>query len=210
MHANASDIRRRSAAVCSCSECAEWDAPRRKAQLGQHGEPVAWRGRWYHRMPSGHYRNARGKLLHRAIWEAHRDAIPNGFHIHHVDGDPGNNELGNLLCVSPAEHVASHDPRGFITLGHEWRSSLAKRVWASREQHAFNCVHCGKQGTTPYKRRRKFCDIACERAFKSTAKITERSCKQCGSAFIARDPRRLYCSSKCNDAAYYARKCVQP
>lgn len=209
MHTDASDLRRGNAAVCACSECSGWDAPRRKAQPGQHGEPVAWRGRWYHRMPYGHYRNAKGKLLHRAIWEAHRGAIPEGFHIHHVDGDPGNNDLANLACLSPKDHVASHEPRGFAVLGHEWRSQLAKRVWASREWHPFNCAHCGKAGKTPYKNRRKFCDVACDRAFRSAAQITERTCQQCGDTFSARDPRRVYCSSQCNDAAYYARKRLQ-
>lgn len=209
MHADTSDLRRLERAVCACKECRAWDAPRRKAQPGKHGPPVAWRGRWYHRMPSGHYRHAKGELLHRAIWKAHRGPIPRGCHIHHRDEDPGNNQLGNLVMLTPAEHDAEHGPRGFRKLGHEWRSQRAKQNWKTRTWEPFTCLHCGKRGTTPYKGRRKFCDSTCERRYKSELAITERHCAQCGAAFRARDPRRIYCGSACNDAAYQQRKRLQ-
>jgi len=46
---------------------------------------------------------------YRAVWEAyHGQSIPDGWHIHHIDGNPLNNEIGNLMCVSERIHWAIH------------------------------------------------------------------------------------------------------
>lgn len=46
---------------------------------------------------------------HRKIWKEANGPIPldefgRSYHIHHIDGDPTNNELSNLLCLSPNDH----------------------------------------------------------------------------------------------------------
>ena len=50
---------------------------------------------------------------HRKIWEDANGPIPldefgRSYHIHHIDGDPTNNELSNLLCLSPNDHFELH------------------------------------------------------------------------------------------------------
>lgn len=206
MHAESSYIRRTKSPVCTCEECLAWDAPRRKAQPGKHGMPVAWRGRWYHRMAKGHYRHAKGNLLHRAIWELHRGPIPDGYHVHHEDEDPGNNQPWNLELLSPAEHVAKHEPRGFRIFSYAERSVNAKETWARRGHIEFKCLQCGRFGTTRSQRRRQFCNKNCGRRYKTAMAIKERDCATCGIVFSSSDQRQIYCSSQCNDRAYYRRR----
>lgn len=45
---------------------------------------------------------------YRKIYESHYGKIPKGYHIHHIDGDPFNNHITNLICLSPEEHAEIH------------------------------------------------------------------------------------------------------
>ena len=45
------------------------------------------------------------RLHHRVIWENyHHEEIPQGMHIHHVDGDETNNAIRNLKLVTPSDN----------------------------------------------------------------------------------------------------------
>lgn len=206
MHRQPSDFRR--GQVCSCGECSEWGHPVRKPQLGQNGAPIAWRGRWYHRMRTGHFRHSKGELLHRAIWVAHNGAIPDGLHVHHRNGDPGDNRIENLELLSPADHYARHDPRGWH--GDDRLRGGGKKSWEKREWFPAVCQKCGAEFSTPYPTRARFCSQTCGREHRSDSRIRAKQCAHCGSQFFAKDPRKIYCSSPCNDAAYYSRKRLQP
>ena len=52
--------------------------------------------------------NGKDKLLHRLIYEEANGKIPEGEIIHHIDGNPLNNNLNNLLMVSRSEHNKIH------------------------------------------------------------------------------------------------------
>lgn len=47
--------------------------------------------------------------IHRKIWEEKNGKIPKGYHIHHLNGNPYNNEISNLVCLSPEEHGKIHE-----------------------------------------------------------------------------------------------------
>ena len=51
---------------------------------------------------------------YRKIWEDANGPIPYAHHIHHIDGDHTNNDLSNLICVSPYEHYLIHKNQGDI------------------------------------------------------------------------------------------------
>ena len=53
------------------------------------------------------YNNRKG-FLHRAIWELVNGKIPEGFMIHHIDGNKKNNNIENLECLSRKEHGKKH------------------------------------------------------------------------------------------------------
>jgi len=52
-----------------------------------------------------------GKIcrVHRACWVAYHGAIPDGHVVHHLDGNPANNDIENLSCVSHGEHWRLHN-----------------------------------------------------------------------------------------------------
>jgi len=52
---------------------------------------------------------ARNHKYYRRLWEKlNGKKIPDGYHIHHLDNDKTNNNIKNLLCLSPQEHFEIH------------------------------------------------------------------------------------------------------
>lgn len=48
-------------------------------------------------------------MNYRKIWEKHNNKkIPEGYEIHHIDGNRNNNDPNNLMCVSIEEHIEIH------------------------------------------------------------------------------------------------------
>jgi len=52
---------------------------------------------------------------YRKIYESFYGPVPEGYHIHHKDFDPNNNDPKNLIAVSPQEHAKIH-----LNAGHSW------------------------------------------------------------------------------------------
>ncbi len=50
-----------------------------------------------------------GKYLHRLVWEDHyQKPIPEGYVIHHINGDKLDNEIQNLDCIKSDKHRSLH------------------------------------------------------------------------------------------------------
>ncbi len=45
---------------------------------------------------------------YKKIYEKEYGRIPKGYHIHHIDGNPFNNSIENLSCISPEDHKKIH------------------------------------------------------------------------------------------------------
>lgn len=56
----------------------------------------------------GTYFQRKGHRLHRVVWEYHNGEIPDGYHIHHRDGDRSNNDISNLELLEGHEHLSGH------------------------------------------------------------------------------------------------------
>lgn len=62
---------------------------------------------------------ARNHKYYRRLWETlNGKKIPDGYHIHHLDNDKTNNDIKNLLCLSPQEHFEIHR-KNFETTGNK-------------------------------------------------------------------------------------------
>jgi hypothetical protein len=71
----------------------------------------------------GYLRGNRGgrlMLAHVWVWEQAYGPIPDGYQIHHRDGDKRNNDLANLQLVTPTEHKRIHSPHYRRTDAGEW------------------------------------------------------------------------------------------
>ena len=64
----------------------------------------------YYITPKGYRRNASGgRFEHVEVWERHHgQPVPEGYQIHHIDGDKLNNDPANLIAVTPTEHKRIH------------------------------------------------------------------------------------------------------
>lgn len=151
-------------------------------------ETIVFNGREYHRNPSAKQKHrqryfwGRRNLgdqkkvaLHVAIWEYHNGPVPEDMVIHHKDGDPLNNEIENLACVTISEHCKEHE------VG-KWLEGYRRSV-----MYRHTCQQCGIEYETFRKNRTKFCTEACEKQYRRDNKLHHetRECVICGSAFIA-------------------------
>lgn len=114
------------------------------------------------------------RLLHRYIYAKHYGPIPAGKHIHHKDGNPLNNDISNLECLSASAHNKEHatdesrlalleanKPRlaAMARAHHEWRKTTPEgqefnrqtlaAAYAARDAkrgiHKITCELCKKE-----------------------------------------------------------------
>ena len=77
--------------------------------------------------------------IYRRIYEQHYGQIPQGYHIHHKDGNHYNNNIDNLVALSPQDHYNIHREQqdygacwamvrtGHLKVSHEERSFLTSK-----------------------------------------------------------------------------------
>lgn len=177
--------------------------------------------RKYFRCGKGDVRRGYG-YLHRDVWVYHHGWIPESYHVHHRDGDPGNNRLANLEVLTPEEHSRRHPftPARLEGLrenldaarvkasewhrsaeGREWHREHGREVWRNRAEHERICGHCGKKYRTKVTGKQpKYCSLNC-RAYarrKRGDDVEERACITCGQSFrINKYSPTKNCSRKC-------------
>ena len=76
-------------------------------------------------------RNDRGYIVleHRFLWEKTNGKIPEGFFIHHKNGNKKDNRITNLECVCPQEHGLIHS---------EMKSKILRRKWEIEDEKKLN------------------------------------------------------------------------
>ena len=154
----------------------------------------------------------RGKLiLHREIWESVNGKIPDGCVIHHVDENPFNNDIKNLVCVSISEHAKIHYKGSLGNISKDEMASIRKKHgytsenWKIRrikglesaKKRIKKCAECGKK-IVPTNVHQKFCSATCTKRSNTRKAKKEYTCEFCKTKFIgpAYYPRNS-CSEKC-------------
>lgn len=163
---------------------------------------IVFNGIKYH-LCGGYYRRQRWGVpgpsnLHRAIWEHHNGPIPEGWFVHHKDGDSLNNDIQNLELVTQSGHARIHATElhaqgrfGNTPDGREkakqWHNSEEGQAW--HHSHWERTIKLFRENPTPL----------------------EKTCKHCGEVFattsIGRSP---YCKPACRDEAYRQRRRRSP
>ena len=123
----------------------------------------------------GGYYFHNNRRLHRAVWKAFFGDIPDGYEIHHCDGNKDNNNIENLQCLSKSEHASRHQQK-------------------NREQRT--CPVCGQQFVVRKSSRKIYCSPQC--SGKAHATKFERKCVICGKRFTTRPSEDCQtCSPEC-------------
>lgn len=164
--------------------------------------------------------------LHRYIWMLANGEIPEGYHIHHKDGNHLNNALENFECITATEHISAHyhekdsewkaakthtlltvaqeAAKGWhaSTEGREWHSQHGKANWAGRVAEPATCTVCGKQyeSRDARKGQLKYCSINCnaKARLKSGVDDIVQSCFVCSKEFVKNKyARKVCCSMSC-------------
>lgn len=154
------------------------------------------------------YMHMKGTRLHRIIWEIHHGSIPEGFDIHHKDGDKLNNSIDNLECISHSEHLSIHMKENSDKI-HAWhktpegRKSLgekASKLMSERPFKTFNCPQCLKDFQSQNIHRVKYCSISCQHAARRARgdDLVERLCVICSKPFMVNKYyKTTTCGYKC-------------
>lgn len=212
-----------------------------------HKETITFNDREYTRYPSSKRRHLRvyfqrmsGKLgnrrpqyLHRDVWISANGPIPDGFHVHHKDNDPSNNDIANLAIASPQEHQSEHakerwnnpdfrakmlpklDENREATKawhrspeGRAWHAQHAKKCYENRVAETYPCKQCGKPYTT-IARRHGYCSNNCKSAARRASGVdnVSRECPFCKQMFIInRYARAKTCSAACGSALRFTKE----
>jgi len=168
-----------------------------------------------------YYTSQRGHRLHQAVWERHNGPIPDGHHVHHRDGNPLNNDIGNLECVSSSEHAREHMSPERSARAREWFASIrplaaewhgtpegrawhaehAKRLWETRQPLARKCDQCGVEfGSLGRRESDRFCSNNCKSTWRRRSGVddVDRACSECSAAFrVNRYSAKRTCSREC-------------
>lgn len=165
------------------------------------------------------YLRFKRKYCHRIIWEEDVGEIPDGFDIHHKDGNKLNNLLENLQCLSKSDHMRLHAEESrkkrsecmkknsvnvhlwlSTKKGKKFLSDKAKKQWDEMPIRTFVCEQCKKEFQTKFNRHVKYCGDNCVMAARRKSKVDdeERVCIICSATFIInRYQKTVTCSKPC-------------
>ncbi|MER2512544.1 MAG: HNH endonuclease signature motif containing protein [Nitrosomonas ureae] len=152
-------------------------------------------GRFYYN-PNGTYLAKKIKTsLHRQIWLDAGRTIPEGWHIHHIDGDVDNNTLENFDCIPCSEHLRKHIKEKQVEMQQKldlWRRSdegqqtlrdNARKMHKNTPRRSCTCKNCGNTFETRHPTKNT-CSSSCKKAM--GIKQIEKTCEICSKTFWAR------------------------
>jgi hypothetical protein len=206
----------------------------------EHPEFIEFEEKKY-RLSSGNYYRVEnwGKStcnLHRAIWESHNKCkVPEGYDIHHIDGNVFNNDISNLEAIHGSEHSRFHlferikngtwDFKKSLELAREaakswhgspegikWHSKHGKETWVDRKIYITCCLYCGKNIEASFPSRKKFCNANCQNRYRyySGKDNVQRTCVICGKNFTANKYSKIKtCAKDCaNISTSRTKRCI--
>jgi len=174
-----------------------------------------------------YYNSAKRIYLHRYLWEKENGSIPEGYEIHHKDGNSENNEIQNLELVSISHHKALHSELSWDDERREWaRNNLAENarpaasLWhkssEGREWHKkhyettkdklhaeaeFKCEMCGDSFVTQVTGKNRFCSNKCKSKWRRKSGVDDvtKVCGYCGNEYQSNKySKSSFCSKSCS------------
>ena len=174
--------------------------------------------------------SAIGERLHRYIWKHYKGDIPEGYHIHHINGDRLNNDIDNLKLVKAEEHARIHGKERFendkewfkrfhpkgIEDAKDWHKSKEGIEWHKKQYEKtkdelhkignFICEHCEKEYQAEATGNNRFCSNKCKSAYRRELGIDNetRKCIVCNNKFeVNKYQKTKTCSKSCSSKLAY-------
>ena len=113
--------------------------------------------------------------MYRKIYEQHYGKIPDGYHIHHKDGNHANNVVHNLQCVTAQEHYDIHKAQG--DYGACWALMVTGHISVTPEERAMLVREqqndLVKQGKHPWMKREDGTSVSFDRKYVNSKIVSE-------------------------------------
>lgn len=164
--------------------------------------------------------------LHVYVWEYYNGPIPKGYHVHHKDFNPDNNEIENLELIEKSEHLKYHAQfqdaewarrnlmKNALPAAAEWHRSPEGRAWHSKHAKEVTtpkmlsdvvekkCAVCGKLYTVPkvISTNSRFCSNNCRAQYRRDSGIDniQYPCEICGTLiWTNKYAKKRFCSDEC-------------
>lgn len=132
------------------------------------------------------YRPGQTASLHRDVWEFHNGKIPNGFHVHHIDGNSHNNDISNLEILSTNDHSKVHN----------FKNKL-------------KCKNCNRMFDGTARNKVKGCSPVCRSKIRRCLGLddSQKSCPVCSKLFMSHKFKpQITCSKKCGAINRHSKK----
>lgn len=176
--------------------------------------------------------------IHRDVWEFYHSAIPEGYHIHHKDFNPANNNLENLQLLTKSEHSKLHAKIGYgervcaycgkIFIARSMPQKFCSRKCLNRSKlpkfqpQEKVCAECGKifYPDKGHNTSQKFCSDECRINFHNEKKKEkriqaqtwqkeQRTCLICGKKYFPVNSFQKFCSHECHELFFRQKRQVQ-
>lgn len=112
------------------------------ATASRKHEVQEFNGAKYYRDVRGYFVNPRTLTkMHRDVWAHYNGAVPDGYVIHHLNHDKGDNRIENLSLVEWANHTSQHSKERWASgkpMGKRKRQSKCRSEGCSRPAKAKN------------------------------------------------------------------------
>lgn len=160
------------------------------------------------------------------MWRHYTGDIPEGYHVHHLNGDKDCNDFWNLSCIQGEKHCRYHTQKraendyeamcenlreNATPKAAEWHGSEAGKAWHSEhakktienlQEKRYECAHCGKIFYKKPLGSVKYCSNNCKTKARKASGVDDetRRCAVCGGDFVANKyTTTKYCSVECRN-----------
>lgn len=129
----------------------------------------------------GEYFQHKGKRLHRAVWQYFYGEIPEGYHVHHINGNKTDNRIENLQLKLESEHLSYH-------------SNLPEA-----REHQMKAIKCAQEKAKLWHKTDEARELHRQWAIESAKKVkpVPLVCQQCGKHYESKNRLSKFCSNTC-------------